>query len=372
MYKKLIGLTLILCVIILQVLNVCALDDNTVTLSITQAMDFAVKNNNTLKLLDEKIDLAKRRYNYALAMAKDAPEKYWGTDVQHIANKKEEILYPLQRKATLDDLIWQRQNSEVNLQLEVTKQYYQILQKQETISNQKNIIKRNKEEYDTKKKQYKLGNITESALLSYEITVNNAEITLQSLQNELESMIISFNGLLGEPLDTNVVLEQTELPAVELKVDSIDNLADTVAATSHDVQKLISDQLLKKTENDILHQYSIFKLPDECETLEDDILNLDYDIKNAKSDVELKVRTDYNNLLNLGDDVTINKYNYDYKNKLYEIAKKKYDFGLITYIDYINAEGEKDTAMVDYNTVKLTYYIAFEQFKSYVSPATIE
>lgn len=352
--------------------NVWAENSDVASITLSQAVESAIKNDKSLKLFDDKIDLAKRRYNYALSMAKDAPDKYWGNDAQHIANKKEEILYPLQRKATLDSLVWERQNSENNLRIEVTRQYFQILQKEQTLANQENIISLNNKEYETRKNQMDLGNITESTLLQYEMAVNNAEITLQSLQNELDNMFITFNDTTGVSLDTKVSLQNIDLPAVNMKIDSVDKLAESVVASSHDVQKMVSDQQLKKTENEILHQYSMFKLPDECESLENDILNLDYDILNKKADIELKVHTDYNNLLNLGDDISIKKLDYDYKTKLYDIAKKKYDLGMITYLDCIKAEGEKDNALIDYKLAQLTYYIAYEQFKLYISPATIE
>lgn len=371
MFKKLISIGTILVMVWMMTSASLGAQSGTVKLSLEQAIDIAVENDQTLKLTDEKIKLAERRYNTAIAISKDAPSKYWGSDAQHISNKNEELLYPLQREADLNELKWKKQNLESKLRIDVTKLFYQILQKQLSLENQKSIISRAKVEYDSMKKKVQSGILTDSALLSYEILVSEAETTLKAIQRDLDNLNINLNEKLGFALDVVVVLSKTELPAENLNIASIDKLVADVVAASHDIKKLESDKLIDKTKYDILYQNS-YNTPAECETLENDLLNYDYSIRDKKVAVELKVRVDYNNLLNLMDDITIRKLDYDQKVKLLEIEKKRHELGLSTYLDYVKVQGNVDAALVDLCGAQLNYYVAVQDFKLYIDPVKME
>lgn len=371
MFKKQSSIIITVIVVLIMTSTVWAAQNGNVTISLDEAIKTAIENDQQLKLTDEKIKLAQRRYNSAVAIAKDAPDKYWSTDAQHVANKNEELLYPLQRETELNELKWQRKNLERKLRIEITKLYYQILQKQQSLNNQKSAISRTKAEYDSMKKKVEAGILTDSTLLSYELAMNEADLALKKIQTDLDDFNINFNDRLGVSLDTVVILKKTDLPTESVSVTSIDELAAEVVAASHDIKKLEANKLIDKTKYDILRQY-YYNTPDECETLEDKLLNYDYDIRDKKVAVELKIRQDYNNLLNLKDDITIKELDYNQKLKLMEIEKKKSDLGLSTSLDYIRAVGNRDDAFFSLNSARLSYFIAILDFKSYIEPLIID
>ena len=106
------------------------------TIGLQGAIDSAIKNNTNIKLTDDKIKVAERRYNTAVAVGKTAATKYWGSDQQRIANVKEETLYPMQREDELNDLKWQKDDITKKLKLDVSKLYYQALDKQAAADGQ--------------------------------------------------------------------------------------------------------------------------------------------------------------------------------------------------------------------------------------------
>lgn len=339
--------------------------------TLQKAVDVAVETSPTLKLYDEKIKLAERRLNMANSAAKVAPEKYWSTDAQRVSNKNEELLYPLQRESELTELKWQRQNYEKKLRNDVAMLYYQILQIKNYLDNQDSVITRAKVEYDTMAKKVKAGLATETILLSYEIAVSDAETMLKTYQRDLDNLYISLNEKLGQSFDTKITLAAAVLPDEELRIDSIDKLAAEVVAASHDVAKFETDKLLTKTKYDILYQYSYYR-PAECDTLEDSLLNSDYSIRDQKVAVELKVRSDYNTLLNLKDEIAIKKMDYEQKIKLLDIAQKRYELGMSTYLDLLKTQGERDTALINYDKARLDYYSALQSFKLYIDPVVLD
>lgn len=337
-------------------------------LSLKKATETAVENDRTLKLTDEKIKLAQRRYNSAVMYSKDAPDKYWSSDAQHVANKYEELLYPLQRETELNELKWQRQYLEDKLRIDVTKLFLRIQQKQRALENQKSIISRAEEEYQAMKKKVESGFMTDTDLRAYEVTIDEAKTRLDSIQRELDNLAADFNDKLGLPYETEVKLKLTALPEESLEIPSIGEIAVIVAENSQDVKALESDKLIDRTKYDIIRRYS-YTLPDEYEVLEDSLLNYDYEIRNKKVSVELKVRSDYNNLLNLEDDIKISELNYNQMVRLAEIEKKRMELDISTQLDYIRAEENRDNAYVALCEAKLNYYIALQDFKFLISPA---
>ncbi len=367
----LVSISMAAVIICLSSVTVWGAASRPVKYSLQKAIDVAVETSPSLKLFNEKIKLAERRLNMAVATSKVAPEKYWSTDAQHVSNKNEELLYPLQRQSELTELKWQKQNYEKKLRNDVVMLYYQILQVQKYIDNQKSVINRAMLEYDTMAKKVEAGLGTETILLSYEIAVNDAQTMLKTYERDLDNLYINFYERLGLAFDTTVTLVASVLPEEDLRIDSIDKLAEEVVAASHDVAKLETDKLITKTKYDILYQYSYYR-PDECDTLEDSLLNSDYSIRDQKVAVELKVRSDYNNLLNQKDDVTIKKMEHEQKVRLLEIAQKRYDLGMSTYLDLLRAQGERDTALINYDNARLDYYVALQAFKLYIDPVVLD
>lgn len=370
MLKKIVSMCIVLTLLWSSTLIAWGAQSRPVKYTLEKAMDAAVENSSSLKLLEDKIKLAERRYNMAVAASKVAPEKYWSTDAQHVSNKNEELLFPLQREEELKELKRQMQYTEKQLRIDVASLYYKILQTQSYIEEQDNIISRAKMEYEAMKKKVATGVQAQSMLLSYEISVKDAEAKLTAYQRDISNLYMSFNESLGLGLDVVVAFANAELPEVNFHVDDVDKLALDVVAASHDVKKLETEKLITKTKYDILYQYSFYR-PDECDALEDSLLNSDYSIRDKKIAVELKVRSDYNDLLNLGDEIAITKMDYELKGKLLDIAQTKYELGLSTYLDFAKAEGEKDAALISYNKAKLDYYIAAQSFLLYIDPVEI-
>ena len=369
--KKLLSFLLVIVMICLSTSAVWGAERKPAKITLQSAIDTALKNDGSLKLLDDKIKLAERRYNMAVAAAKLAPDKTWSSDTQRINNKLEELLYPLQKEADLNEFLWQKSNSEKKLRIDVTLLYFQILQSQRYIDNQNNIVSRTKAEYESIQKKVKSGIVTETMALSYEIAVKNAETVLKGYERDLGNLKSSLNQKMGNALDAEILLTETKLPNEIVDIDSIEDLAVQTVTESHDVKKLENNKLLTKTRYDVLYRYSYIR-PDECDTLEDSLLNSDYDIRDKKVAVELKIRQDYNNILNLKDDITIKQMDYDQKVKLAEISKKKYDLGMSTYLDYLSAQNDVGTAEVDLNNAQLEYYKAVQSFRMYIDPVELK
>lgn len=339
-------------------------------ISLTNAIVNALKDNTGLKNLESKINLTQRRYKYAQDLSLDAEKRYGDTYAQHVESKKEELLYPLKRKAELDELIWQKAELEKTLKLDITRIYYQMLFKQQQIDLQEKVITSLKNDYAVKEKQMAIGSITKTSLLSFEISIDEAESQLVSYKNELTNLSMDLNKKLGFDVNQALQLREIQLPKQNLQIRDINEIVSDVVENAHSVAKLELDKTIKQKEYWIVASFG--EKVSDADSIEEEIFDYDFSIPDEKTAVEYQVRSSYNNILNLADEITIKKLDLDRYEMLLSIAEKKAKVGLITEIDHNKAQIERDTAFVNYNKAKLDYYLAVEQFKMDIFPVTVE
>lgn len=369
MCKKMItSIVLTLAFLFCSVLQTSAAVNASKSMDLEAAINAALANSSSLKLYDDKIKLAESRLRTAQLFAKDAPNKYWSTDSQHIENKKQEILYPLQREADLNNLKWEKQDKERSIRLETNKLYFQILFKDEQIRAQGKEIIRVTNEYNWKKSQVEKGMASETSLLTYETAVDDAKAVLDTYTFEKESLLMDLNQKLGFRLDQEIILKVREVPRVDFSIADIDKLAADMVTAAHSVRKLESEKMLLEKEYEIIRNYSILKLPDSAEKMEDDILNYSYKIRDEKAAVESNIRSSYNNLLNTKDQITMKKLEYEKNVKLLKVAKKRNELGLSTHIELAKSQASADNSLIAWKKAQLDYYLAVEDFRSLISP----
>lgn len=369
--KRIMVIIIVLSVLLLQMTATAATTGSKAkTLSLQDAIDTGIANNSSVKLTAEKIFLAERSLRTANTNSKQIKGDYGTTSNERIANAKTEILYPLQKEAALNNLKWDMENTKRALGLDITKLYYQVMLKQQQIDMQIINLDRAKAEYDIKKKHVEAGTLTESSLLSYKITIDEASTYLATLQRDINKQVMDMNALTGLDINQPLNFKKQAIPNTEFYISNIEQLITDVTKSSHSIEKLESDRYLAEKERDITNGYAIVETPDEIDDLMEKVLNLDYSIRDAKLSVEYNIRSGYNNLLNLKDDITIKKLNLDKEIKLLEVAKAKYNVGLINTLEYQKAQADRDSAQINHSQSLLDYFLAVEQFKMDIYPVT--
>ncbi|WP_054749651.1 TolC family protein [Ruminiclostridium josui] len=301
-------------------------------ISLESAIQTALSNNKELKLYDDKITYAKQRYDLAYAKSFSAMAKGWDDDAELISNKKEELLYPLQRKNQIDQLVWEKQNKADSLESDVTKAYYEILNKNTLITLREKAVKRLQNELEVKKKQVKGGVEVQTTVTNLQISINQEQQKVNNLIRERDVQIIKLNGLLGFELSSSINLKKVNIPINSIDNINIENAVESQSLNNHDILKAQKDLEEIRLEYDIVKKYSYKPDSNGIEEIEDRMLDAEYALEEIKKDVSLKVRTDFNTLLNLRDDIEINKLECEKAKKLSQAASAKYKLGQITLV----------------------------------------
>lgn len=300
------------------------------------ALGIALSQNRGLERLDSEISLARYRY--------DAEISARGT---YIKDSKKKIL---------DDLIYQKAQLEQDINTNTARLYFGILIQQKRISLQSEKISSMNDEYSTKKREVELGKYTESTLMDIEIRISEENAALTSMENTCKSMIMDLNNLMGYDIDRKLVLKDETIPSEDISISSMDYLVSDVLSQSYQIISIKRDiQLdnLKKSG----------AAPDLAQQIEDDILVKEYDLEDTEVALEKRVRSEYNEILNLNDTVTLNKLKYDSALKGLEEAKMRFKLGLISENTYSLSKQQADGALYTYMQSGLDYYVKVKSYK---------
>lgn len=363
---KIIAIVLTLCFMATNTENVLAIENATNGINVKAAIEMSINSSQALKLFDDKIKYASQRYQQASTESVSPKRKYWENDVQLIENKKAEILYPLQRKNEVNQLVWEKQNKIDMIKIDVTKAYHQIINKEATIVLKQSAIKRLRNELKMKKQQVTKGVDIQSAIISLEISINQESQKLEKLKRDRDIQIMKLSVLIGIDIGTRIVLENEQLPKKDLDKFDIVKLIEDQLIKNHRIEKANLDLEEAKTEADIIKRYSDEIGTNGIENVEDRIRELEYKLKDSKYELKVSILNDYNSLLNLKADIEINKLEHDKCKKSSEIAKEKQKLGLLTAVDYEKIRANEDEAMISWEQSKVEYFVACENFKEYI------
>lgn len=225
---------------------------------------------------------------------------------------------------------------------------------------------------ENKQKQFKSGTISKSDLKEYEFSLQDEQNKLNELNNQKDTLIMDLNSLMGRDLNKNLNLHDLkEIPYTKYTVDNLDSIIEKFIETDYSIKSLKEQIEIYEVDKNIMEKYNgqedenekEYDFDDEIESLDIKILQLNYDIEDKKIELKYALLTDYNNLLKLEKQISINKLNYDTKTNSLQIADKKLKTGQITQTEYSKYNQDVINSLVDYEKSKMNYYIAVETFK---------
>lgn len=338
---------------------------------IDKMVEIATENSKTIKLYDEKIDIAIRKMNDAEHRADDVPaEHYTMSSATRIENGKTEKLYPLQQKNAVAKLKRDKAEEILALKLQVEEMAYNIAMKQTAIDDKKISLELVKKEFAQKESQLKVGQITETALTTAKNTVALTEFSLKKLNNELLTLKMDFNSKLNLDLKSGF---RISLKPLEVNTYENSKVTDLVAELTPTKNAIISKEeaLAEKIKDKwIVHAYrkaSDDSYDDSIRDMEKGIAVDEVALENAKRDVEYKVIADYRAIENAKDSITMAALDLELAKRMYEIEQVRYDLGVTTFTSLEAKREDLSNKILAHQNAVLAHHVKVEKFKDYIS-----
>ncbi len=258
-------------------------DEETVTLSLEQALDYALQNSRTLKSNDIDLALKERAAKYSwnvflptvtvagtmsrateyspssAAMAQmmaamagttgttpktdfDGEEDHWTTVGSISASLNLSLAYIWQIRAKKADfevgkITWEQSQKETLLN--VKKLFYGLLLQQESLKIQKATLENARQRMVQAQTNYRNGTIPELSLLQTQVNYQNTRPDVEQQEQALGQSLDTFAFLLGMPVGTKIVLDGSIEPKY-IEADVI-SLIETYGANDLNLRSLQSN-----------------------------------------------------------------------------------------------------------------------------------
>jgi outer membrane protein len=333
----------VLCLVIACTLFVSAGADEVkdiMTFTLQQAVDYALENSAAIKLANTAAEKAQVGYREA----KSASDK---------AEKAEEVRVPMGSEMAFESFKLKkgyykemadmgvtlaekgRDQAIETVKMAVQGAYFNLLFAEEKAQIQKNMLDSAKKDMDIANKKFELGMVSQVDVLSYEAALESAKLGYNTALRDLEYQSMSFNKTLGLPLKTEVNLtdsltfeEQPEADIEESVTLALQNRYEVIAAKEQYKMEKRGFELTASwyPENTYTHQQAKYQLESSFTKL-----------VSTEQDVELSVRKAYMDMQSAYESISVLGKNIERLQKAYDIARLRYDTGMATSQEVVNA-----------------------------------
>ena len=216
-------------------------DENTIELSLEDAVKSALKNNVSIKQSEINLDEKKRESTYSwnsISPSISGTGRY-SKNIPSSSDDKASLSAGISLNATLSPSVYTSaknaelsysqqqlsyQNDLRSVELDVRKNYYSLLYKIEEISLKEKSLETSKNQYESNLAKYKRGTLSRLDVLSAQVSYQNDQLELKSLNAEMENSIASFKQLVGLPQNAKISLSGSFENILNLKNISIEGM----------------------------------------------------------------------------------------------------------------------------------------------------
>ncbi len=249
----------------------------------------------------------------------------------------------------------------------MTDEYLNYQKALDTYNNAQTSLKDAQTTYKNSQTQYDLGQITDLDLKNAQIAELQAEYNLYDADQALALEKMTFNQMIGNPLQTDFTLTSaidTTVDAndydVEAMVRNIEKYSDAIRMAQEDLE--MAELKFEVVDDNMLSQEIIFNgltrnnygWPTDYVALQDDIKDLKADLEKAQNEAVLDLRMSYNSLKSSEIDAKMKALSVETAKRAYDTNKVKKDLGMVTeqafqqslqtYKEAIQASLEADNA----------------------------
>lgn len=329
------------------------------SLSLEAAIELALKDNPQFNNYDTAIEDAKVQLKQAQKNKRDAEGKKVSIPAQLDTVALQKGFYVEQAQFNLDSKNMEKQQAEKSLAYKVTEQYYNVKLSEALLKCTEDAYALAKTNADTVRQQFDLG-------LAAELDVTNAKLAEDRAKASCDSMSRGLN-LAIESLKLSLQLDEEDCTLT--LTDGID-YAEFDGKLDEDMQKALDSRYdmfclkgaYEQTKNyrdytDILgHTSSIYSASSAK------VVQAEYTYTNAAKNVKLAIKSYYNSVVDAKQQLELASSEAALAEREYQVAKLKYDLGLITNSELTSKMNAVSTSLQSVEKAKLTYKLAVEKY----------
>ncbi len=262
----------------------------------------------------------------------------------------------------LDYSIWNREQKSKEVKLNSEELFFDYILGLDEIELHKLILTDKQTSLDEAKEKNKLGLNTLKEIRSAELQVENQMYHIQSLENNLSLIMYELNKNLRWELTKVIDVVYEEIPRVE-KVDiDIAKVVEESLVDHGDVVKKVQNLEMKEAYIEALDNAGTIKSSnDYVDALRNKELAI-LELAEAKSNLEFKIRSEFNNLISSEQSVKIKELELENVSSQLSIMMKRFELGLETQAALNSAIREEQIANISLERARLELYFLYNEF----------
>ena len=236
--------------------------------------------------------------------------------------------------------------------------YYDILRSDLALDLAERSLAQAEAQLESTQARYDQGMVSDVDLLAAEMQVADRQIELNRARAAAATARMRFNRALGRPLDAPLELAD-ELAFEPVEVDLEAALASAVARRL-ELQRARDTVTLRETELRVTDNPYSPRL--DIERAKVALRRAQVELAEREADIILEVRQNYQSLLEAADRVPIQRTNLTRAEENLRIAEARYEAGVITAIDLVDARRQAFQAETDLIRATFDYNVALARF----------
>lgn len=337
-------------------------EENTVATSIQltleEAIEIALEDSSVIE--QAKIELEKSEIEY------DEGKLFIKKNEDDYEEASAAYLEQITKNEIINNLSWEIAQREYKDTIDeeirkLEKKYFDVLHTQRNVKKYEENLKLAEELFDKTKREFQVGKVTELEVTSSEL---NYEKTLKGLaeeQNELQSMKMELNIMLGFDVMEDIVLtDELEVKVFEERDiteainTALENDVDLLKAQLGYEEAKINMEVTERTYSEITFEYR---------EKEAKLKEAEEELESAKKTVEKNVREKYSAVIQKQEGIQTTQKSVEYAELVLDATTLSYDVGLKILTDVQEAQIDLLTEELTLAQDILNYNIAILEFK---------
>lgn len=371
---KKISASILLITIITSLFATWSFADATKTYSLYELEQLMLKNNLDYIRVTETLEKETRNFTDAKTQADGVKsydykkEPYDNYDVEVKKN-----LNPIKAEKSFVAAKFDKTKTELKLKRDLKSSYQSLIYDMDLLESLNEEFTLMKKIHTSKEKELELGVISENAFMEFDKSYKSSYKSVLSQTNKVAKSKRELMILVGMPVSTSFEVSRIGFATWEYSTKETDEYVSEALDYSYQIKKLEIDKLVAERELAYKHRFAGFSdAKKEMETLNDQIEDLPRQIDNARNNVEYDILTKYNSVLIGKEDLDIAKITLDQAVRESGSSKIKFEQGLISEFNYVQAKNALIKSQNDFNNANLTFFLIVEEFKDYIDINTME
>jgi len=308
-------------------------------LNLNEVLTLAEKNNNSL--LKAEIEFEKAKLNYNKAKSQNKSNQHLSKEI--LAEK---------------DLINAEKNYEdkrAELIKDIINKYLTIISNKKEIQSQESALMAEERLYKELEKRFELSEVNRVELLEQRNTFRDAEMRLQTLEDELEQNLNDFKNMLN--LDS-LKFELNVIPEIDFWEISQEEALEIGFKNSKEIKMQKLNIKLAEINNEV-EEVEAAEIDKKIASLA--VKEAEIALEETEDILESRIISSQLNLLQLENRIELEEQRLENYKKEYERIKREYQLGSADLTDLLQYEASYYKQEFNYQNTILNYYLAAEE-----------